>query len=151
MRGVSRALAGLWIAAMATLAASGAAQAQQCTKADFAAVVDEAAANLRALTQQNSPQFQVKLRHLRDKRGWSYEQFLKEAAPYVRDERIAAFDQKAEEFLGRITSGGQAQAAAATPDCKLLAELRTAMGSLVETQKAKWAYMFEKIDRELAK
>lgn len=150
MRGVGRALVGVWIA-IAVGAGAARAQPAVCTKADFEAVVDEAAASLRTLTQQNSPQFQVRLRHLRDKRGWSYEQFLKEAAPFVRDDKIAAFDQKAEDFLARITSGGQAQAAAATPDCKLLAELRSAMASLVETQKAKWAYMFEKIDRELAK
>jgi hypothetical protein len=152
MRAVVRALAATAVLCASSIGA-GPAQAQTptCSKADFEVVVDEAAASLRDLTRQNTPQFQAKLRQLRDKRGWSHEQFLKEAAPFVRDERIAAFDQKAEEFLARITSGGQAQAAAPAPDCKLLVELRTAMASLVETQKAKWTYMFDKIDQELRK
>ena len=103
------------------------------------------------LPAQNTPQFQAKLRQLKAKRGWSDDQFLKEAEPLVRDDKIAGFDQKSEEFLARITSGGQAGASGEAPDCKLLAELRAIMGSLVETQKAKWAYMFEKIEGELRK
>jgi hypothetical protein len=137
------------------LAAAGAApahaQTSQCSKGDFEAVVDEAAGALSALARENTPQFQAKLRQLKAKRGWSDDQFLKEAEPLVRDEKIAGFDQQSEEFLARITSGGQAGASGEAPDCKLLGELRTTMGSLVETQKAKWAYMFEKVEGELRK
>jgi hypothetical protein len=129
---------------------TGLAQAPQCSKADFEGVVDEAAGALRKLGQQNTPPFQGRLRQLKDKRGWSHDQFLKEAAPFVRDDTISGFDQKSEEFLLRITSGGQAGASEA-PDCALLAELRATMKVLVETQQAKWAYMFAKIDKELAK
>jgi hypothetical protein len=125
------------------------AQSPQCGKADFEAVVDEAAGALRDLARQNTPLFQGKLRQLKGKRGWSDDQLVKEAEPLVRDDKIAGFDQKSEEFLLRITSGGQAGASGDQPDCKLLAELRAVMQSLVETQKAKWAYMFEKIEGEL--
>ena len=58
---------------------------------------------------------------------------------------------QSEEFLARITSGGQAGSSGEAPDCKLLADLRATMQLLVETQKAKWAYMFEKIEGELRK
>jgi hypothetical protein len=127
------------------------AQTPQCSKADFEAVVDEAAGALRELAQQNTPPFQGKLRQLKGKRGWSDDQLVREAEPLVRDDKIAGFDEKSEELLLRITSGGQAGAADSAPNCKLLAELRSVMGSLVETQKAKWAYMFEKIEAELRK
>lgn len=132
-------------------ASAALAQAPQCSKADFEAVVDEAAGALRDLARQNTPQFQGKLRQLKGKRAWSDEQFLKEAEPLVRDDTIAAFDQRSEEFLARITSGGQAGPPGEAPDCKLLAGLRATMQLLVETQKAKWAYMFEKIEGELRK
>ncbi len=122
-----------------------------CSKGDFEAVVDEAAAALRSLNHQNTPQFQAKLRQLKDKRGWNHEQFLAEAAPFVRDEAIAGFDQKSEDFLARITQGGQSQATAASLNCALLVELRGSLASLVATQKAKWTYMFDKIDGELGK
>jgi hypothetical protein len=137
------------LALVAAVAASVHAQASECSKGDFEAVVDEAAGALSALARENTPQFQAKLRQLKAKRGWSDDQFLKEAEPLVRDEKIASFDQQSEEFLARITSGGQAGATGEAPDCKLLGELRTIMGSLVETQKAKWVYMFERIEAEL--
>jgi len=122
-----------------------------CTKGDFEAVVDEAAAALRTLNHENTPQFQAKLRQLKDKRGWSHEQFLAQAAPFVRDEAIAGFDQKSEDFLARITQGGQSQATAASLNCALLVELRGSLSALVATQKAKWTYMFDKINGELGK
>lgn len=120
--------------------------AGQCSKVDFEAVVDEAGAALRTLAQQNTPQFQGRLRQLKQKRAWSDEQFLKEAEPLVRDDTIAAFDQKSEDLLARITGAGQPGRA---PDCSQLAGLRDSMTMLIETQKAKWAYMFERIDAEL--
>ena len=137
--------------APACLSTQAHAQAAQCSKGDFEAVVDEAAASLRDLTKQNTPQFQVKLRQLKDKRAWSNDQFMKEAEPFVRDDKIAGFDQKSEEFLARITSGGQSQSASAKPDCALLLELRAAMKALVDTQRGKWSYMFDKLDKELAR
>lgn len=142
-------LAGL-IAAVPGVSAA-LAQAPQCSKAEFEAVVDEAAGALRDLARQNTPAFQGKLRQLKAKRAWSDEQFLKEAEPLVRDERIAAYDQESEEFLARITSGGQSGPPGEAPDCKLLAGLRATMRLLVETQKAKWAYMFERLEGELRK
>ena len=147
--------AGLGVMAwgLAALVAATAVLAQAppaCSKAEFEAVVDEAAGALRALNQQNTPVFQAKLRQLKDKRGWSHDQFMSQAAPLVRDETIAALDQKSEDFLQRITSGGQV-AGGKAPDCTLLAELRGTLKMLVETQKTKWAYMFEKIDQELRK
>ena len=143
-----------WVAALlVALSAAGAkALAQQaCSKADFETVVNEAGAALRDLNRHNTPTFQAKLRELKDKRGWSNDQFLKEAEPYVRDQEIIAYDQKSEGLLNRITGAGQQGSSAGTPDCALLGELRAAMKELVETQKAKWTHMFSKISGALAK
>lgn len=125
--------------------------AQTCAKADFEAVVDEAAGTLSALHHKNTPVFQGKLRQLKDKRGWSHDQFMTEAAPLVRDEIIVGFDQKSEEMLSNITRGGQSGASGQAPDCALLAELRRQLSALVDTQKSKWGYMFDKIEQELKK
>jgi hypothetical protein len=128
------------------------AHASTCSKGDFEAVVDEAAGALRDLVGENTPAFQARLRELKAKRKWSDQQFLKEAEPLVRDETIAGFDRKSEDFLVRITTGGQEGASGAgAPDCALLSELRAAMTALVDTQKAKWAYMFDKVEKELRK
>ncbi len=63
-----------WLAAALLATATlvgGARLAAACKRADFEAVVDEAAAVLRDLNLKNKPAFQDKLRQLKDKRGWS--------------------------------------------------------------------------------
>src|SRR5215813_13255528 len=104
-----RGLVGLITLLMALASPLQAVAEAACSRADFEAVVDEAAAALTTLNHENTPQFQARLRQLKDKRGWSHEQFLVEAAPFVRDDAIASFDQKSEDFLARITHGGVPQ------------------------------------------
>ncbi|KAB2850291.1 MAG: hypothetical protein F9K44_05350 [Hyphomicrobiaceae bacterium] len=130
---------------LAFLVASGICPAlgQSCSRDDFTKVVGEAAAALKALNDDNARAFQAKLRELKTKRGWTHDQFMKEAQPLVRDERIAAYDDETNAILTKINSlgeGGEGRA-----DCKLLAELQTQMAALVTTTQAKWAYMFGKI------
>jgi hypothetical protein len=122
-----------------------------CTKQDFETVVDQAASALRDLNLQNRPRFQEKLRQLKTHRAWTDEQFMQEAAPFVKDPQIDTFDQRTNDLLGRIASMGDEGTASATPDCGLYQVLRGHMNQLVETQNAKWSYMFSKIDTELAK
>ena len=122
-----------------------------CVRADFEAVVDEAAGSLRDLNAANKPKFQEKLRQLKDKRGWAQDQFIREAAPFVADDQINDYDQQSNSLLEKIASGGEAGAAAPTPDCAMLDQLRQSMKTLVETQSAKWSYMTAKIDGELGK
>jgi len=122
-----------------------------CAKAEFETVVDEAAGALRELARKNTPTFQAKLRQLKDKRGWSDANFLTEAEPLVRDEKIAAFDRTSDELLTRITSASRDEPASGARTCALLSELRAAMRTLVETQTAKWSYMFNKIEKELGR
>lgn len=122
-----------------------------CTRTDFETVVDQAAATLRELNIQNRPRFQEKLRQLKEKRAWSEDEFLTEAAPFVKDREIDGFDARTNELLGRISSMGDEGSSAARPDCTLYETLRSNMNLLVETQTTKWTYMFSKIDAELAK
>jgi hypothetical protein len=124
----------------------GTVRAETCERAAFEAVVDEASSTLVKLTQSNTPLFQNKLRALKDKRRWTHDQFLKDGAAFVRDEKISDFDERSEQLLIKINTQGGGSA-----NCQVLQELRGTMRSLVDTQNAKWAYMFDKIDRELAK
>ncbi len=142
-----RAVAVIFVSAFVGAAA---AQAQgSCSKADFEAVVDEAAAALRDLNAKHKPEFQERLRQLKTRRGWDHDTFMREAAPFVQDDRITEFDQQSSDFLARISSLGAEGAAASMPDCKLLVEVQANMKGLVEAQKAKWSYMFDKLGREL--
>lgn len=127
------------------------AQATNCVRADFEAVVDEAAAALRDLNLKNRPVFQEKLRELKEKRGWSHDQFLKEAVPFVKDDKIEVYDLSSGELLDEISRMGQEGAEAATPDCARLEDLRGRMKKLVEIQTEKWTYMFDRLETDLKK
>jgi hypothetical protein len=132
--------------------AQAAAAAAACAKSDFEAVVNAAGAALRDLTQQNTPQFQAKLRQLKDKRSWSNDEFMKQAEPLVRDEKVAGYDKASEELVARISGGGsQPEAESASPNCTLLTSLQADLKLLVETQQAKWTHVLAKVDQELAK
>lgn len=122
-----------------------------CAKAEFESAVDQAAMSLRDLNNRNRPEFQSRLRALKEKRGWSDDEFLKEAAPFVQDDRIEVFDEESNKLLASISTMGTEGASATVPDCAMLAELRRLMSVLIETQASKWTYMFEKLDAELAK
>jgi hypothetical protein len=122
-----------------------------CTKVEFESAVDSAAESLRELNNKNRPAFQSKLRQLKEKRGWNDSQFLKEAEPFVKDEKIGEFDSRTNELLASISSLGQEGANAPEPNCTMLGELRGKMQVLIETQTSKWTYMFEKLNGEIAK
>ena len=114
-------------------------------------MVDEAGEALRNLNQEKRPDFEDRLRQLKDKRGWSHDEFLKAAAPFVKDETIEVLDAKTNALLDKFSAVGDSGAASKTPDCATLLELREQMKVLVETQNAKWSYMFGKLDIELQK
>ena len=91
------------------------------------------------------------LLNLKDKRGWSHDEFMKAAVPFVKDDKIEVYDQSAGELLDEISRMGQQGAEAPKPDCALLDDLRTRMKKLVDIQIEKWTYMFGKLQAELAK
>jgi len=121
-----------------------------CSKEDFESVAEQAAGSLRDLNSLNRPQFQEKLRALKDKRHWTHDEFLEKAKPFVKDDKTVVYDKTTDELLSAIASMGQEGAAAEKPDCTRMTELRARMKSLVDTQTAKWSYMFQKLDAELA-
>lgn len=120
-----------------------------CTRAEFEAVVGEAAQALRRLNAENRPVFQQRLRELKERRGWSQDKFLEAAAPIVQDERTEDMDRQSSELLARIQSMGAEGSSASQPDCAKLAELRGHMRALVDVQKSKWQHLFAKIAKEL--
>jgi hypothetical protein len=121
------------------------AHAQSCSRAEFEAVVDAASTTLTSINASNAPAFQAKLRQLKDKRGWTNEQLMREGEPFVRDQTIQSFDQAAMQLMAKINSADSGEA-----DCAALTGLRQSLAALIETQTAKWAYMFAQIDKALA-
>jgi hypothetical protein len=146
-------MVGRRVTALVLIAALGASSlcAEPCARADFEAAVAEPANILRELNAKNKPAFQTKLRQLKEKRGWSHDQFLEAAAPIVQDATISDLDQKSANYLELIQAMGTEGTAAKEPDCALLLVLRTHMRQLVDTQTAKWSYLFDKVERELWK
>lgn len=130
-------------------AGPAAAQLSGCERGDFVAVVEEAAGLLRDLNHEQRPRFQERLRELKDKKGWSHDQFMAEAVPFVQDEKISGYDARSAELLDRINRLGESGGAAPKLDCGVLIDLRGYMKALVDIQKEKWDYMFGKLDGAL--
>jgi hypothetical protein len=133
----------------AVLDLAGAAAQVACKRDDFEAVVAEAARALRDLNQKNKPAFQARLRELRDLRGWTPDEFIRQGAIYVQDARIAEFDERSNAVLESIQRIGTEGASSQSPSCQTLEELRGLMRTLVAVQTEKWTYMFRKIEQEL--
>jgi hypothetical protein len=134
-----------------SIVAAGGAQAQTCDRAEFETVVTSASATLRDLTAEKKPAFQEKLRSLMAKRGWTYDQFVKEAGPIVADDKVSAYDQASADLLAKINRMGETGRNQAAPDCAVLNELRSTMTALITTQTEKWSYLFAKLDAESAR
>jgi hypothetical protein len=133
------------------LAVPAAAQDPACTREAFEEAVGVSAAALRDLAGLNRPVFQIRLRELKDKRGWDHTQFLREAAPIVQDARTDAYDKESAGLLEEIARMGAEGSAAATPDCAALARLKSRMQALVDAQRGKWAYLIGKVEQELGR
>jgi hypothetical protein len=146
----ARKLAAGLILLLGTASASSS-RAETCDRAEFEAVVTSASATLRDLTAEKKPAFQEKLRGLMAKRGWTYDQFVKEAGPLVADDKVSAYDQASADLLAKINRMGEAGRNDAAPDCAVLYDLRATMTALVATQTEKWAYLFTKLDAESAR
>ena len=154
IRGSRRSSGVLLLALLAaTLLLNGPAVAQDpaCKREAFEEAVDLSAAALRDLTGLNRPVFQIRLRELKDKRGWDHNQFLREAAPIVQDTRTDAFDKESANLLEEIARMGAEGSAAAPPDCEALARLKSHMEALVDAQRGKWAYLIGKVEQELGR
>jgi hypothetical protein len=132
------------------LAATSSATAQTCDKTEFETTVSSASATLRDLTAAKKPAYQAKLRGLMEKRGWTYDQFVKEAAPLVADDKVAAFDQTSADLLAKINRMGESRSDA-SPDCAMLQDLRATMTALIAIQTEKWTYLLAKLDAESAR
>lgn len=122
---------------------------QQCLRAEFEAVVDEAGDALRRSNGSKKPLFQSKLRQLREKKGWSDLEFRERALPFVQDPEITKYDDRIRERLFEITQLGSDDDGSASADCTLLQDLKGTLEDLVATLEEKWTYMFAKIDRAL--
>ena len=140
------------------------ARAEECGREAFASVVERASAELSAMNEANKKRFHEKLQMLKLRAGWSDADFVAQATPFIRDERIGAFDTQnklllakvpelgsAERTVASLASASPAIGASADGRCGMMNELRGLMASLVENSRAKWAYMFGKVDAALEK
>jgi hypothetical protein len=148
---------GLTIACLLAVVATQSAAAETCDRTEFETVVAKASEALRELTAEKKPAYQTKLRGLMEKRGWTYDQFVKEAGPLVADDKVSAYDQASADLLAKINRMGDAAlmdsapGKTVAPDCALLTDLRATMAALVATQSEKWSYLFSKLDAETAR
>lgn len=140
------------------ISAASTAESADCGREAFSAVVSQASAELNGMNEAQKLAFQQKLQMLKTRQGWTDADFVARATPFVKDDKIAAFDEGNKAMLARVPQlGGNAPAlagAASLPGgadrhCAMLDELRGLMSQLVENTRAKWSYMLAKVDSAL--
>lgn len=150
--------AGAAVAILFPMVAHAAEIPAKCDQAAFAAVVSEAGAQLTAMNDANKTRFQNRLQSLKSRENWSDADFVVKATPFVKDERIAAFDEGSKALLAKVPQLGGATpvlaSAGALPGvdnqeakrCAMLGELRGLMTQVIDNTRAKWAYMLGKVE-----
>ena len=139
----------LALAALSLALAATPASADTCTSDDFAAVVDEAGAGLRAFNSATVPKIQARLKELQKKRGWSDADLEEKAVQFLHDARISELDTTASMLLEKIDTLGEVPEGKA-PDCAKLAELQKSGAELLEVRSQRASYTLARIDAALA-
>ncbi len=145
-RGLSFRLAAfsLLIAGLAPAAPSAVA-AQPCDKAAFEGVVSAAGTTISTLNAEKKTAFQDGLKALKARAGWSEQDYVVKATPYVKDERTAELDRANADLLAKVQTLGAGGDATDDARCAMLAELQTLMDQVVANTRAKWEHMIAKV------
>ena len=130
---------------IALLAGAGPVQAEPCTSEAFRKIVDDTGAALRRLHTETQPRLQSGFRRLKEKRGWSEDDYLDKANTLLTDEKSDVFDAKAGELLAKLDRLAE-DAPIAAPDCPRLAELEATAIELRAAVRAKTQYMLARIE-----
>lgn len=121
---------------------------EECGRDALKQIVAQAGTALTIMNKDKTESFHLRLKELKNKRGWSDKEMLTKAAPIVKNEEVSAFDVKTKIIFAQITELGQG---ANAPSCKMRDQLQELLGSLVENTVAKWALIMDAIEAELAR
>ena len=131
---------------MLALASSSAqAQTAQCPPEQFRKVVDDAGAALRKINSDQRPKLEAGLRRLKDKHGWSEDDYADKANVLLSDAKSDDYDVKASELLAKLDQISE-QAQAGKAECTRLAELESTALELQATIRVKAQYMLARIE-----
>jgi hypothetical protein len=121
-----------------------------CDKAAFETVVATASATLTQINDQNKRAFLEKLQLLKAREGWVEADYVAKATPFVKDERIAAFDAKNQALLDQVSRLGGEEPPDEERRCAMLRQLKAIMTEVVVITGEKWTYMLGKVDAALS-
>ncbi len=130
----------------AILVSPGAAGAQNCTGADFGAVVDQTAQALRDLNVNGSKRYQAKVAALREKNRLS-DTDIEARTTSLHDEKVDGFNREIESLVAQMDMLSQTPAAKIT--CDKLDELKRVRDRLLTVMGQKSGYMLAKVEAEL--
>jgi hypothetical protein len=123
--------------------------AADCTANDFADVVDQSGASLRALTLDAQPKIQDRLRRYRAVKKLEGDASEEAALEAVRDSTLDELDKKSADLLLTVDSLGRVNNGA-PPDCSKLAQVKAAAAELNKVIKAKSDHMLRRLDEKIA-
>ena len=123
-----------------------AASAQSCTSEQIRKVVDDTGAVLRRINAESRQRLDTGLKRLKEKNGWSEDDYLEKANLALSDARSDAYDVTATDLLGKLDRLGE-ETPTGAPDCSRLGELEATALELQATVRVKTQYMLARLDQ----
>lgn len=120
-----------------------------CTAADFAAVVDQSGASLRAAALETQPKLQDRMRRYQAAKSLSDADYEAAALEAIVDQRLQNLDTKSSELLLKIDGLGRVPGGK-EPNCAELDEIKALSSELLVVVRTKSEYMLARLDAKLA-
>lgn len=123
--------------------------AAACAAADFAAVVDQSGASLRAAALETQPKLQDRMRRYQAAKGLSDSDYEAAALEAIVDKKLLDLDTKSSELLLKIDGLGRVPGGK-EPNCAELDEIKALSSELLVVVRTKSDYMLARLDEKLA-
>ena len=101
-------------------------QDYNCDRDHLSKAVAAVSSKLEKMKSVYAEAFQQKLRQLKKQKRWSDQEFIKNAATFVKNEKIEAYDAQNKELMASIAAlGGNDTQTKKQPDCVMLVQLNS--------------------------
>ncbi len=134
------------LAALASVSNTSTADAQTCTRADFAAAVDRSGAQLRDYNVKAGPELVERMRRYAEAKKIPDDRAQDAALEAIQDAKLKELDEKSATLLLKVDSLGRVDDGASL-DCAKLNEIKSASAVLLSVMREKSEYMQSRLDK----
>lgn len=133
-----------------SLLGTAASFAESCERAVYSEVFNNASGKLAKMNTERASEIKRMLRDLKKLADWSDQEFLRKAAPLVKNKQISAFDSQSKALLASVSDFGGSGTTIDRGECGKIDELRALLSLLIQNTREKWSFMQKSIEVAIA-